>query len=93
MGRRIIGQGREIIGQGRGQGRVGSRNNWAGSCCNRAGSCCIVAARAESVYEAGSRVVGGGFIVYCELNHERRVPHVAVGVNVLLVGGPALYTL
>ena len=53
MGRGIIGQGREIIGQGRGQGRVGSRNNWAGSCC-------IVAAGAESVYEAGSRVVGGG---------------------------------
>ena len=86
MGRGIIGQGREIIGQGRGQGRVGSRNNWAGSCC-------IVAAGAESVYEAGSRVVGGGFIVYCELNHERRVPHVAVGVNESLVGGPALYTL
>ena len=52
-----------------------------------------MAAGAESVYEAGSRVVGGGFIVYCELNHERRVPHVAVGVNESLVGGPALYTL
>ena len=51
-------------------------------------------AGAENVYEAGSRVVGGGgFIVYCELNHERRVPHVAVGVNVWIVGAPALYTL